>query len=237
MDTSTKMSSLATLSLIIISTLLTTTRAANFQVRNNCPYVVWAAASNPGGGRPLSTNDVWSFDTAPGTDKARIWGRTNCNFDASGQGSCETGDCGRLECPTGQYGKAPNTLAEYALNQNSPGYYTNLDFFDISLVDGFNIPMEFGPINNSGDKCEVRSCTADINGQCPAQLKVPGGCNNPCTTFKEEQYCCNNGPCGPTDLSKFFKDRCPTSYSYPQDDATSLFTCPGGTNYKVVFCP
>ncbi|ONI06994.1 hypothetical protein PRUPE_5G093800 [Prunus persica] len=27
------------------------------------------------------------------------------------------------------------------------------------------------------------------------------------------------------------------SDSYPQDDKTSLFTCPGGTNYKVVFCP
>ncbi|KAK1352853.1 Osmotin [Heracleum sosnowskyi] len=231
------MSYLATLSLIIISTLLITTRAANFRVRNNCRYVVWAAASNPGGGRRLNTNEEWSFDTAPGTARARIWGRTNCNFGASGQGSCETGDCGSLVCPTGRYGKAPNTLAEYALNQNSPGYYTNLDFFDISLVDGFNIPMEFGPVANSGGKCEARRCTSDINGQCPGPLRVPGGCNNPCTTFREERYCCNQGPCGPTDYSRFFKDRCPTSYSYPQDDATSLFTCPGGTNYKVVFCP
>ncbi|KAL8106754.1 osmotin-like protein OSML13 [Apium graveolens] len=228
------MSYLATLSLVFISTLLITARAANLLVRNNCPYVVWAAASTPvgGGGRRLNTNEEWSFNTPPGTDKSRIWGRTKCNPDGSG---CETGDCGRLECT--QYGKAPNTLAEYALNQNSPGYYTNLDFFDISLVDGFNIPMEFGPVNNSGGKCEARRCTADINGQCPGKLRVPGGCNNPCTTFKEERYCCNNGPCGPTDLSRFFKDRCPTSYSYPQDDPTSLFTCPGGTNYKVVFCP
>ncbi|WOG85867.1 hypothetical protein DCAR_0105060 [Daucus carota subsp. sativus] len=232
------MSSLATLSLIILSTLLITTRAANLLVRNNCPYTVWAAAawpSSPPLGRQLNTNDQWSFDTAPGTARARIWGRTKCNFDGSGQGSCETGDCGKLACT--DYGKAPNTLAEYALNQNSPGYYTNLDFFDISLVDGFNIPMEFGPTGNFGDKCEVRRCTADINGQCPAQLRVSGGCNNPCTTFKEEQYCCNNGPCGPTDYSRFFKGNCPDAYSYPQDDATSLFTCPGGTNYKVVFCP
>ncbi|KAL8106744.1 hypothetical protein AgCh_023491 [Apium graveolens] len=220
--------------LIIISTFLITTRAANILVRNNCPCVVWAAASSPagGGGRRLNPKDQWSVNTPPGTARARIWGRTNCNSDGS---RCETGDCGRLECT--RYGKAPNTLAEYALNQNSPGYYTNLDFFDISLVDGFNIPIEFGPVNNSGGKCQARTCNADINGQCPAALRVPGGCNNPCTTFKEERYCCNNGPCGPTDHSRFFKDRCPTSYSYPQDDATSLFTCPGGTNYKVVFCP
>ncbi|CAH8272995.1 unnamed protein product [Arabidopsis lyrata] len=69
---------------------------------------------------------------------ARIWGRTNCNFDSSGRGRCETGDCnGGLQC-TG-WGQPPNTLAEYALNQ-----YNNLDFYDISLVDGFNIPMSLG---------------------------------------------------------------------------------------------
>ncbi|CBI34739.3 unnamed protein product, partial [Vitis vinifera] len=52
-------------------------------------------------------------------------------------------------------------------------------------------------------------------------------------------YCCTDGPgsCGPTTYSKFFKDRCPDAYSYPQDDKTSLFTCPSGTNYKVTFCP
>ncbi|KAG6503927.1 hypothetical protein ZIOFF_036251 [Zingiber officinale] len=35
----------------------------------------------------------------------------------------------------------------------------------------------------------------------------------------------------------YFKGLCPDAYSYPQDDATSTFTCPGGTNYRVVFCP
>ena len=45
------------------------------------------------------------------------------------------------------------------------------------------------------------------------------------------------GVVGPQTFQGFFKDRCPTSYSYPQDDPTSLFTCPTGTNYSVVFCP
>lgn len=110
----------------------------------------------------------------------------------------------------------------------------NQDFIDISLVDGFNVAMDFSP---TGGCARGIKCAADINGQCPAELKVAGGCNNPCTTYKDPKYCCTNGPCGPTDLSKFFKDRCKDAYSYPQDDATSLFTCPGGTNYKVVFCP
>ncbi|XVF13174.1 hypothetical protein REPUB_Repub08aG0185600 [Reevesia pubescens] len=129
-----------------------------------------------------------------------------------------------------EYGAPPNILAENALNQ-----FDNLDFFDISLVDGFNVPMEFSP--SSRDCTKGVRCTANILGQCPNQLKAPRGCNNPCTIFKTDQYCCNSGNCGLTDLSKFFKTRCPDAYSYPKDDETSTFTYPGGTDYRVVFCP
>ncbi|KAI3713713.1 hypothetical protein L1987_72299 [Smallanthus sonchifolius] len=185
--------------------------------------------------RPISivatlevVGETWSLPVAAGTQGARIWPRTNCNFDGSGRGRCETGDCnGLLQCQN--YGTPPNTLAEFGLNQ-----FNNLDFFDISLVDGFNVPMVFKP--NSGGCTRGISCIADINGQCPNELRAPGGCNNPCTVYKTDQYCCNSGSCAPTDLSKFFKDRCPDAYSYPKDDQTSTFTCPGGTNYDVVFC-
>ncbi|KAI3889667.1 hypothetical protein MKX03_007689 [Papaver bracteatum] len=202
------------------------TQGATFDIVNQCGYPVWAAAV-PGGGRRLGTNEAWRIDVAPGTTGARIWGRTNCNFDGNGRGRCQTGDCnGLLRCNS--YGQPPNTLAEYALNQ-----WNNLDFFDISLVDGFNVPMDFSPTGG----CRGIRCAADINGQCPNELRVPGGCNNPCTTFRTDQYCCNSGNCGPTYFSRFFKDRCRDAYSYPKDDTTSTFTCPGGANYRVVFCP
>ncbi|KAI3892484.1 hypothetical protein MKX03_012702 [Papaver bracteatum] len=200
------------------------TQAATFDILNQCNFPVWAAAVPVGGGRRLGPNEAWQINVPAGTAGARIWGRTNCNFDGSGRGRCETGDCnGLLACTS--FGQPPNTLAEFALNQ-----FNNLDFIDISLVDGFNVPMDF-----SG--CRGIRCTADINGQCPSQLRAPGGCNNPCTVFKTDQYCCNSGNCGPTDFSRFFKERCPDAYSYPKDDPTSTFTCPGGTNYRVVFCP
>ncbi|CAK9170458.1 unnamed protein product [Ilex paraguariensis] len=205
-----------------VVTLLTT-----FDVRNNCPYTVWAAAV-PGGGQRLDKGQTWQINVPAGTKQARIWPRTNCNFDGAGRGSCQTGDCnGLLQCQG--FGVPPNTLAEYALNQ-----FNNLDFFDISLVDGFNVPLEFSPTSGG---CQGIRCTADINGQCPNELKAPGGCNNPCTVFKTDQYCCNSGNCGPTDYSRFFKDRCPDAYSYPKDDQTSTFTCLGGGDYRVVFCP
>ncbi|CAB4308118.1 unnamed protein product [Prunus armeniaca] len=117
----------------------------------------------------------------------------------------------------------PNTLAEYALNQ-----FGNKDFFDISLVDGFNVPMEFSPTSNACTR-GIR-CAQDIKTQCPNELKAPGGFHNPCTVYKTDKYCCNSGRCGPTNLSKFLEDRCRDAYSYPKDDPTSTFTCPGGTN-------
>lgn len=217
--------------LLFVLSFFTSAHAATFTIHNNCPYTVWAAAS-PGGGRRLGRGQTWTLTAPPGTSMARIWGRTNCNFDASGRGHCQTGDCGGvLQC--NGWGVPPNTLAEYALNQ-----FGNLDFFDISLVDGFNIPMEFSPTRSPSGKCRPIACTADINGQCPRELKAPGGCNNPCTVFKTNEYCCTQGKCGPTNFSRFFKNRCPDAYSYPQDDPTSTFTCPGGsTDYRVVFCP
>ncbi|KAK4487329.1 hypothetical protein RD792_006060 [Penstemon davidsonii] len=213
---------------IIAISLSSYANAALFEIRNNCPFTVWAAAV-PGGGRQLDRGQSWTINVPGGTKQARIWARTGCSFDGAGRGRCQTGDCnGLLQCQG--FGQPPNTLAEYALNQ-----FNNLDFFDISLVDGFNVPMEFSP--NSGGCSRGIRCTADINGQCPNELRAPGGCNNPCTVFRTNEYCCNVGRCGPTNFSRYFKTRCPDAYSYPQDDQTSTFTCAGGTNYRVVFCP
>ncbi|MFS8030375.1 putative Thaumatin family [Helianthus anomalus] len=213
---------------LLLIILFRSTNTAVFTILNNCPNTVWVGAV-PGGGQQLNPGQTWALSVPSGT-VGRIWPRTNCNFDGSGRGKCQTGDCnGLLRCQN--YGTPPNTLAEYALNQ-----YNNVDFFDMSLVDGFNVPMEFKP--RSGGCTRGILCKSDINGQCPNELRAPGGCNNPCTVFKTNEYCCvSGGNCSPTDFSRFFKTRCPDAYSYPKDDQTSTFTCPGGTNYSVVLCP
>ncbi|CAL5187547.1 unnamed protein product [Lathyrus oleraceus] len=224
--------------LFIAITSIASTQAGNFNITNKCNYTVWAAAV-PGGGVKLNTGESWNMNIANGTNNARIWGRTNCTFDNSGVGKCQTGDCNNtLECKT--FGTPPNTILEFALNM-----YNNLDFYDVSLVQGFNIPIKLTPSSSS---CGMVNCTRNITDECPAQLKVPGGCNNPCTTFGTSEYCCDlssaksvatnaSATCTPTNYSKFFKDRCPSAYSYPKDDATSTYTCMGGTTYDVVFCP
>ncbi|KAJ4976128.1 hypothetical protein NE237_001234 [Protea cynaroides] len=200
-------------------------RATTFEIINQCSYTVWAVAL-PGGGRQLNPGETWLLNMADDTVYCRIWGRTNCIFDETGNGSCETGDCNnQLSCQN--YGSSPVTVAEYEAR------YVGVNFYYLSLLDGFNIPMEFKPNNRS---CREIKCTADINRECPTVLRTAGGCNHPCTVFKNDFYCCTYGNCTVTDLSNFFMTRCPDAYSFALDYSTK-FTCASGSNYGVVFCP
>ncbi|KAL0393508.1 UNVERIFIED_CONTAM: Thaumatin-like protein [Sesamum latifolium] len=151
------------------------------------PLHVWPAAV-PGGGGRLDPGQTWTIGFPNGPKLAKIWARTNCTFDASGRGSCLTGDCnGQLRCQS--YGSAPHTVAEYGLNS-----FGHKDYYDISVLEGFNVPMEFRPTTN-GCTRPIR-CAADITGECPNELKTPGGCHNPCTVYKTTQYCCHSGRAG-----------------------------------------
>ncbi|CAD6232431.1 unnamed protein product [Miscanthus lutarioriparius] len=228
--------SLQFLPLFLLILLPVVTKSTTFSITNRCSYTMWPAAV-PGGGIQLHPGEWWILNVPDGTT-GRVWARTACSFNSAGNGKCETGDCGGvLACS--DYGMAPNTMAEFAIAQ-----FNNMDFFDISLVDGFNVPMDFLPVPANGQGGEGCSkgprCAANITSQCPSELKAPGGCNNACTVLKQDIYCCTGNSstsCGPTNYSKVFKTICPDAYSYPKDDATSTFTCPTGTNYMVVFCP
>ncbi|CAL4977419.1 unnamed protein product [Urochloa decumbens] len=230
----TALSSPWTLHLLPFFLLLPAGSAITFSISNRCSYTVWPAAVPVGGGVQLNPGESWTLDL-PASTTGRVWPRTGCSFSA-GNGSCQTGDCGgMLACSSN--GQPPHTLAEFTLGGEA-------DFFDISLLNGFNVPMDFLPVPTNGQGGKGCSkgprCTTNITPQCPGVLKAPGGCNNACSVFKEDVYCCtgsSSNNCGPTDYSKFFKQSCPDAYSYPKDDSTSTFTCPTGTNYIVILCP
>eukprot|EP01018_Ginkgo_biloba_P031306 Gb_19746 [translate_table: standard] len=190
--------------------LVAGTEATNFEIHNQCTCKVWAASLNPGGGKALELGESWTLSVVVGQKAGRIWGRTSCSFGPDRKGSCKTGDCGGLLNCQGS-GAVPATLVEYTLNRGG-----NQDYYDISLIDGFNLPLSVTPSNG---QCTNIACNSDINNSCPAQLKVDEGCKN------------SNG------YANFFKRKCPQAYSYPGDDQTSTFTCPSGTDYKIVFCP
>ncbi len=218
---------------------------------NRMPVNVWMAAS-PGSttgqtGWTVPAGAGGSFEVSQGWN-GRVWGRTGCHFDRQGEGHCATGDCdGRFECRG--WGDIPATLAEYNLDS-----FAGLDFYDVSMVDGSNLPMYIrvihGETNRSVDAngcLGTGRCTAEV--KCPMALRVPRGsrdpvgCLSPCARFATDRYCCS-GPfatnCSPArtwpvDYSKVFKRAEPFAYSWSGDDETSVFTCKGGCDYEIVF--
>ncbi|QDS74096.1 hypothetical protein FKW77_009650 [Venturia effusa] len=117
-------------------------------VTNNCRDTVWPGLFTSNGSGPESTG----FELSAGSSRnlsvlsdwnGRIWGRTNCTFNGDRVGSCGTGACGTsLECSaTGETA----TLAEFNLQAHA-----NQSFYDISLVDGYNLPMAIQIIPTNG---------------------------------------------------------------------------------------
>ncbi|KAL6846034.1 hypothetical protein ACP4OV_023482 [Aristida adscensionis] len=241
--------------LVSVSLLLGSLSGAlctTFTLTNSCGYTVWPGLLSSAGSPPLSTT---GFELATGESRAvdapaawsgRIWGRTLCAADpGSGRFACATGDCGSgtVECAGG--GAAPPaSLVEFTLNGAG-----NSDFYDVSLVDGSNLPLVVSPQGGAGDSCAATGCAADLNGPCPGDLKVVGAdgagiaCKSACGAYGRPEDCCSgdhNTPatCQPSASSQFFKNACPRAYSYAYDDATSTFTCTSGTaNYLITFCP
>ncbi|KAE9605876.1 hypothetical protein Lal_00024933 [Lupinus albus] len=209
-----------------------------FTIVNYCRETIWPAVipgdNFNGGGFVLKPGQSSVF-TAPVGWSGRIWARTGCNFDKSGNGNCQTGSCGTsLKCAGA--GKTPASLAEFTLAQ--------LDFYDVSLVDGFNVPISIKPLHGKGN-CTTAGCDSDLRTTCPKELSLKAndktvGCRSACDVFNTDEYCCrgnygNPSTCRPTFYSKKFKDACPTSYSYAYDDPTSICTCQG-TDYIIAFC-
>ncbi|KAJ8624706.1 hypothetical protein MRB53_033236 [Persea americana] len=217
-----------------------------FTFKNNCQYTVWPGILSSSGhpkldstGFELPKSTSRSFD-APAGWSGRFWGRTGCNFDTNGQGNCTTGDCGssQVEC-NGAGAAPPATLAEFTLGSGG----TSQDFYDVSLVDGYNLPMVVIASHGTSGTCAATGCIVDLNRLCPNELRAADGeaCRSACDAFGKPEFCCKGAyaspsTCRPSAYSAMFKTACPRSYSYAYDDATSTFTC-AGADYEITFCP
>ncbi|CAA2983961.1 Hypothetical predicted protein [Olea europaea subsp. europaea] len=245
MVASQKISSLL-LALFFIGT--TVVSATVFTLQNSCSYTIWPGTLSGNGGAILGDG---GFALAPGGTSqlpgppgwsGRFWARTGCNFDEAGNGKCITGDCGgTLKCNGG--GQPPVSLVEFTLARDN----TEKDFYDVSLVDGYNVGLGVRPSSGSGN-CQYAGCIADLNGSCPKELQVTDpasgsvvACKSACAAFNTAEYCCTGehstaATCPPTQYSQMFKNACPTAYSYAYDDASSTRTC-SVADYLITFCP
>ncbi|KAM2435986.1 hypothetical protein PS1_025874 [Malus domestica] len=222
--------------------------AAKITFTNNCPNTVWPATLTTNQKPQLSltgfelASKISRSVNVPSSWSGRFWARTRCTTDSAGKFSCETADCGsgQVAC-NGTGGAPPATLVEITIAENG-----GQDFYDVSLVDGFNLPMFVAPQGGTGE-CKASTCPANVNAACPAELQVKAadksiiGCKSACVEFNEPKYCCtppNDQPstCPPTKYSNIFEQQCPQAYSYAYDDINSTFTCSGEPDYVIIFC-
>ncbi|KAI5117114.1 hypothetical protein M0805_003667 [Coniferiporia weirii] len=230
-----------------------------FTVKNNCQYTVWPAIYTDMKSSSVKPDSPTGWEAAPGStvnfsvpDKwtsGRIWGRRDCEFNSTSNGptSCSTGGCnGGLQCDasTGT-GVPPASLAEWTLNGGD-----NLDYYDVSLVDGFNIPISI--TNNKG--CPVSDCPADLGADCPDELKHgDNGCLSACAANldgdpQNSPNCCSGShstpqtcPSSGVQYYSHFKSGCPNAYVYAYDESsgTALRNCSSSlsADYTLTFCP
>ncbi|KAI6007545.1 thaumatin [Pisolithus orientalis] len=244
------------LTAIAFIALLPGALARQITVTNNCGYTIWpamftaigTAPTYPGGWEAPAGTSV-TFTVPDNWSSARIWGRRGCTFTADSN-SCLDGGCsGGLQC--NGIGAPPATLAEFTL-----GGDTGTDYYDVSLVDGFNIPVSI--TNNVG--CSVADCPVDLGPNCPTPLRGPFdvsgnivGCKSACEAGLDSDTanspnCCTGNystpatcPSSGVQYYSYFKSNCPNSYCYAYDESsgTALWTCDGSKSpaYTITFCP
>ncbi|OXG81108.1 thaumatin family protein [Cryptococcus neoformans Gb118] len=245
-------------SLLLPLLLIPSSFARQITVKNSCSSTIWPGMHTGGSiipdqatGWELAAGGQTKFTVPEDWTAGRIWARSGCVVQ-DGAFQCLTGQCGSGEngdvtCENSD--QPPATLAEFTL---IPGGEDN---YDISLVDGFNIPLNIIP---SISTCAEPQCQVNINALCPPLLRtsfdqngVNLGCIAPCNRgFGQELYgnraCCTGAyadsvlclACG-VDYYALFKDNCNTSYAYAYDEKshTALWTCGGSPDYTVEFCP
>lgn len=134
-----------------------------FTITNNCPHTIWPGTLAGSGTPPLPTTGFQlnsgqsaRITSVPGWS-GRIWARTGCTFNELGVGTCQTGDCGgRLQCD-GNGATPPASLFEITLGKGN-----DKDFYDVSIVDGYNLPLVATPRGVYG-ACNATGCASDIN--------------------------------------------------------------------------
>ncbi|KAF7732313.1 hypothetical protein EC973_005209 [Apophysomyces ossiformis] len=202
-------------------------QSPRIEVQNSCGSKLYVGQS-PNGQQYGSFVEVpaggsHTFDFPMGW-AGRIWGRTSCQGK-----SCTFAGIG-----------APATLAEFYLNGKET-------FYDISLVDGWNLPVKITPIGSNGNGtvgdsnaylCGISTCSSLPS--CPTGFETSdGGCMSACTKYRTDEYCCtgayNTPECKTNSFAQDVKAACPNAYSYAYDDTTSAYMC-DSVAYSVTFC-
>ncbi|KAI8987087.1 thaumatin [Pilobolus umbonatus] len=178
----------------------------------------------------LKPGDTDQF-VKPNVWGGRVWARIHCE----GKNADVPIMCGNPGAVL------PATLAEFFFLGNN-----GKDYYDVSLVDGYNMPVSIEPsaktapngYNCGSPTCELNDCPKEY------QLKHPDGtllaCLSECSKTNKDEDCCTGdfnspGMCRASSRSLNVKKACPDAYSYAYDDQDSTFHCQA-SSFTVTFC-
>ncbi|KAI9013900.1 thaumatin [Phycomyces nitens] len=186
------------------------TNGVTITVSNQCSYDVQVNQgtndqSSSGGGSTLASGSSTDIQV-PSNWGGRIWARKECT--------------GSKDCNS----SAPASLAEFLLKGANGD-----DFYDISLVDGYNVGMSISPNGKSGSGYDCGTPTCSNLPACPKDAQVKDskgnvvGCESSCKDCEDTEY------------AAAVKKACPEAYSYSKDDKTSMYACKA-EGYTVSLC-
>lgn len=216
------------LALNALTALAAPTDSITINVKNSCKSSIQVNQLTNDAGNPKSVSVAAGSSTTmsvPSNWGGRIWAREGC----SGSSDCHPG--------------APASLAEFLMNGSG-----GKDYYDVSFVDGFNLPISISPNGGKSDgkyECGAPGCSSLPS--CPSELQDKDsngkviGCKSACSAFGSGEYCCTGdsaarGTCKATKYSAPVKEACPNVYSYAYDDSTSMYACSPSSGYTVTFC-
>ncbi|KAK6352941.1 hypothetical protein TWF696_004936 [Orbilia brochopaga] len=211
-------------------------------VVNNCSFPVYPAFLTTNGTGPYTTgfhlaaNHRRSVHVGPDWS-GRLWARTNCSFHLSnattstiirpvidnitipaGQkltGGCLTGDCGpAIQCLLS--GLAPTTLAEFTITG-----YNQQTYYDISLVDGYDLDMKITPSHNSpsfprANNTPICIASTALSSPLSGAALMQNTLNESFTFHSIHRWC-------PRDMLLFASQRGRASvFPYPDDNDPSI---------------
>jgi len=138
----------------------------SLSVNNNCPSPVWVASTSNHGSSPLPDGLVkldggqsHTFNIPPEGWAGRLWPKTGC--DGSGY-NCAIGDS-VPPCPEGGCQPPAETKVEFLW----PAAGAGSSWYDISLVDGYSLPVRIDPLGGVGGSCVTTTCAVSLE-TCPA---------------------------------------------------------------------
>ncbi|KAG0744125.1 hypothetical protein G6F57_007322 [Rhizopus arrhizus] len=207
------------------------TNSVTLTVKNSCKSSLQINQLTNGGGDAKSSSVTAGHSlqiSVPSNWGGRIWAREDC----SGSSDCQVG--------------APASLAEFLLSGAA-----GMDYYDVSFVDGYNLPVAIAPNGktaNSAYKYECGAPACSSLPSCPEELQDKDskgnviGCKSACSAFGTPEYCCTGdystpSTCPANKYSLPVKNACPDVYTYAYDDTTSMYACASPQGYTVTFCP